>query len=150
MTAPATLEVANALQEGESDMAVLLNHTIVQAYDKNESAEFLARILGLEPPRSAGHFVTVEVANGVSLDFDNIDNDPRSMHRANKVHPQHYAFQVSDEEYDAIFARVCAAELVYYADPLRQHAGEINTRHEGRGFYFDGPEGHNLEVFTRV
>jgi extradiol dioxygenase family protein len=131
-------------------MPVLLNHTIVQAYDKHESAEFLARILGLEPPRSAGHFVTVEVANGVSLDFDNIDNDPRSMHHTEKVHPQHYAFQVSDEEYDAIFERVCSADLVYYADPLRQHPGEINTRHSGRGFYFDGPEGHNLEVFTRL
>jgi extradiol dioxygenase family protein len=138
------------LQEGEFNMAVLLNHTIVQAYDKHESAEFLARILGLEPPSNAGHFVTVEVANGVSLDFDNIDNDPRSMHHTEKVHPQHYAFQVSDEDYDAIFERVRSADLVYYADPLRQHPGEINTRHSGRGFYFDGPEGHNLEVFTRV
>jgi extradiol dioxygenase family protein len=131
-------------------MAVLLNHTIVQAYDKFESAEFLARILGLEAPRSAGHFVTVEVANGISLDFDNIDNNPQSMHHSEKVHPQHYAFQVSDEDYDAIFERVQTAGLTYYADPLRKHAGEINTRHEGRGFYFDGPEGHNLEVFTRV
>ena len=130
-------------------MAIQLNHTIVQAYDKNTSAEFLARILGLGPPQSSGHFVTVEVANGVALDFDNVDNDVRSVHYATKVHPQHYAFQVSDEEYDAIFERVRAAELVYYADPLRQHPGEINTRHAGRGFYFDGPEGHNLEVFTR-
>jgi len=131
-------------------MAVLLNHTIVQAYDKNESAQFLAQILGLGPPRNAGHFVTVEVANGVSLDFDNIDNNPQSMHHTEKVHPQHYAFQVSDEDYDAIFERVRSAGLTYYADPLRQHAGEINTRHSGRGFYFDGPEGHNLEVFTRT
>jgi catechol 2,3-dioxygenase-like lactoylglutathione lyase family enzyme len=130
-------------------MAVLLNHTIVQAYDKKESAEFLARILGLGSPQSAGHFVTVEVANGVSLDFDNVDNNIRSVHYTKKVQPQHYAFQVSDEEFDAIFDRVCTEQLVFYADPLRQHAGEINTRHSGRGFYFDGPEGHNLEVFTR-
>jgi hypothetical protein len=130
-------------------MAVLLNHTIVQAYDKRTSAEFLARILGLGPPKSAGHFVTVEVANGVSLDFDNIDNNPRSMHYTDKVQPQHYAFQVSDEEFDAIFKRIVSDGLMYYADPLRQHAGEVNTRHSGRGFYFDGPEGHNLEVFTR-
>jgi len=130
-------------------MAVQLNHTIVQAYDKKESAEFLARILGLGPPQSAGHFVTVEVANGISLDFDNVDNDERSVHYAKKVHPQHYAFQVSDAEFDAIFERVQAEGRVWYADPLREHAGEVNTRHSGRGFYFDGPEGHNLEVFTR-
>jgi hypothetical protein len=130
-------------------MAVLLNHTIVQAYDKKESAEFLARILGLDPPETAGHFVTVEVANGVSLDFDNIDNNVKSMHYTERVHPQHYAFQVSDDEFDAIFERVRSADLAYYADPLREHVGEINTRHSGRGFYFDGPEGHNLEVFTR-
>jgi hypothetical protein len=130
-------------------MAVQLNHTIVQAYDKHESAEFLARILGLGPPQNAGHFVTVEVANGVSLDFDNVDNDVRSVHYATKVPPQHYAFEVSDEEFDAIFGRVLAADLKYYADPLRQIVGEINTRHQGRGFYFDGPEGHNLEVFTK-
>src|ERR1700685_3870508 len=93
-----SVDAASALLEGGPDMAVLLNHTIVQAYDKNESAEFLARILGLGSPQTARHFVTVEVANGVSLDFDNVDNDVRSVHYAKKVHPQHYAFQVSDVE----------------------------------------------------
>src|ERR1700722_8090629 len=44
--APVTVGYANGLLEGESDMPVLLNHTIVQAYDKHESAEFLAHILG--------------------------------------------------------------------------------------------------------
>ena len=51
-------------------MAVQLNHTVVHSQNKQESAEFLARILGIGPPGTFGHFVTVEVANGVSLDFD--------------------------------------------------------------------------------
>lgn len=119
-------------------MPVKLNHTIVDSGDKKASAAFVARILGLGEPQVAGHFVTVEVANGVSLDFDDRE----------VVHPQHYAFTVDDAEFDAIFERVKAEGIEYYADPQHQHPGTINTRHYGRGFYFDGPNRHNLEVFT--
>jgi catechol 2,3-dioxygenase-like lactoylglutathione lyase family enzyme len=120
-------------------MAVQLNHTVVHSHNKQESAEFLTRILGIGPPGTFGHFVTVEVANGVSLDFDNAED----------VRSQHYAFLVEDAEFDPIFERVREEGIVYYADPMHQHPGEINTRHTGRGFYFNGPEGHNLEVITR-
>ncbi|MGA3149480.1 MAG: VOC family protein, partial [Acidimicrobiales bacterium] len=77
-------------------MAVQLNHTIVPAQDKQASADFLADILGLGPPKAFGPFVCVETANGVSLDFD--DRSAPAHH--------HYAFLVSEEEFDAIFARV--------------------------------------------
>lgn len=131
-------------------MGTTLHHTIVSSYDKKESAEFLADILGLEPPETNGHFVTVTVSNGVALDFDNLSNDPRSMHFASDVRSQHYAFQVDDEDFDGIFERVKAKGLTHWADPLRQVPNEINTRHGGRGFYFNGPEGHNYEVFTKA
>ncbi|MBO0692036.1 MAG: hypothetical protein J2P58_03970, partial [Acidimicrobiaceae bacterium] len=83
-------------------MGVKLHHTIVASKDKKQSAEFLAHILDLEPPEPNGHFVTVMVSNGVALDFDNLSNDPRSMHFASDVRSQHYAFQVDEESFDGI------------------------------------------------
>lgn len=120
-------------------MTVQLNHTIVHARDKQASAAFLAGILGLGMPGRFGHFVTVETANGVSLDFD----------EAGDVHPQHYAFLVQDEDFTPIFERVKVAGVEFFADPGHRQPGEINTRDGGRGFYFSDPDGHNLEVLTR-
>jgi catechol 2,3-dioxygenase-like lactoylglutathione lyase family enzyme len=118
-------------------MAVELNHTIVHAYDKKESASFLAEILGLDPPRPFGPFLCVEMANGVSLDY----------HERWEVTPQHFAFLVSEPDFDAIFARVTERGLTYWADPAHQREGLLNNH--GRGFYFDDPSGHNMEVLTR-
>jgi len=116
---------------------VLLNHTIVPVRDKQESAAFLAEILGLDPPFSFGPFVCLETANGVSLDFDD---------RWGVGH-NHYAFQVTEEEFDQIFARVQERGLSYWADPGHTRENEINGN--GRGFYFEDPSGHNMEVLTR-
>jgi catechol 2,3-dioxygenase-like lactoylglutathione lyase family enzyme len=119
-------------------MAVLLNHTIVPVADKEEAAGFLAEILGLGPPARVGPFVCVETANGVSLDFDDRFEPVRL----------HYAFLVSEEEFDAIFERVIGRGLAYWADPGHTRPNEINGN--GRGFYFEDPAGNNLEVLTRV
>jgi catechol 2,3-dioxygenase-like lactoylglutathione lyase family enzyme len=120
-------------------MAVQLNHTIVPVRDKQESARFLAEILGLDPPAPFGPFLCLETANGVSLDY---------MDRGGDVAPSHYAFLVSEEEFDAIFARVTARGLRFWADPGHTLEGVINGH--GRGFYFDDPSGHNMEVLTRA
>lgn len=120
-------------------MAVELNHTIVASRDKQASAEFLAHVLGLGTPKPFAHFVTVELSNGVSLDFDDADSP----------WPQHYAFLVGDEDFDGILDRVQSMGVTYYADPGHRREGEINTRDQGRGFYFSDPSGHNLEVLTR-
>jgi catechol 2,3-dioxygenase-like lactoylglutathione lyase family enzyme len=120
-------------------MAVQLDHTVVPSRDKKASAEFLARILGVGPPSSFGHFVTLEVDNGVSLDYDD----------ATEIRPHHYAFLVGDEDFDQIFERVTSEGITYFADPGHRRAGEINTRDNGRGFYFSDPDGHNMEVLTR-
>ncbi len=121
-------------------MTVQLNHIIIPSRDKVGSSRFLATILGVNPPRQVSHFMTVEVANGVTLDYDN----------AEEFHPQHCAFLVGDDDFDAIFDRVCAASITYYADPSHAYSSEINTRNGGRGFYFTDPDGHNMEVFTVV
>jgi catechol 2,3-dioxygenase-like lactoylglutathione lyase family enzyme len=118
-------------------VAVQLDQTIVPVRDKSASATFLAETLGLNPPKPFGPFLCVETANGVSLDYD--DRGAQEHH--------HYAFLVTEEEFDAIFARVTKRGLTYWADP--GHTQENRINHHGRGFYFDDPSGHNLEVLTR-
>ncbi|KOG32742.1 VOC family protein [Streptomyces resistomycificus] len=121
-------------------MTVQLNHTIVTAHDSQASARFLADILGLEVSPRYGPFIPVEIPNGVTLDY--IDTP-------GPITPQHYAFLVSEDEFDTIFARVRDSGLTYWADPFHHRAGEINHNDGGRGAYFDDPDGHNLEILTR-
>jgi catechol 2,3-dioxygenase-like lactoylglutathione lyase family enzyme len=121
-------------------MAVKLNHTIVAARDKEASARFLAEILGLPEPTPFGPFMTVETANEVTLDF---------VDAAGDVTSQHYAFLVSEDDFEAIFGRIHDRGLDYWADPFHRHPGEINGNDGGRGVYFDDPNGHNLEIITR-
>lgn len=122
-------------------MSVELNHTIVMARDKKRSADFLADILGLEVGAPFGPFLPVQTGNGVTLDFADSDADP--------ITSQHYAFLVSDEEFNAIFGRIQRARIAFYADPGHREAGQINHRDGGRGAYFEDPDGHNLEILTR-
>ncbi|MDT7845622.1 VOC family protein [Streptomyces justiciae] len=121
-------------------MTVELNHTIVSAHDKQASAQFLADILGLEVSPPYGPFIPVEIPNGVTLDF---------MDTTGAITPQHYAFLVSEADFDTIFARVQERGLTYWADPWHRQEGEINHNDGGRGAYFDDPDGHNLEILTR-
>jgi catechol 2,3-dioxygenase-like lactoylglutathione lyase family enzyme len=86
-------------------MSVQLNHTIVRVRDKRESAEFLAEILGLDPPTPYGPFLVVQVDNDVSLDFAD-DHGP--------ANPQHYAFLVGESEFDACFGRIRERGLPYW------------------------------------
>ena len=116
-----------------------LNHTIVGALDKHESAAFLADLLGLEPPVDAGHFVMVETGNGVSLDFATTD----------EVHPVHLAFLVTEREFDDILGRIRDLGLDIWADPQQRRPGEVNTHDGGRGVYFLDPGGNFLEILTR-
>ncbi|MFC9908856.1 VOC family protein [Streptomyces sp. NPDC059862] len=121
-------------------MTIQLNHTIVAAHDKEASARFLADMLGLEVSPPFGPFAPVEIPNGVTLDYMDTPGD---------ITPQHYAFLVSESDFDTIFARIRRAGLTYWADPAHSRPGEINHNDGGRGTYFDDPNGHNLEIITR-
>lgn len=121
-------------------MSVQLNHTIVAAHDKDASARFLADLLGLEVAPQFGPFRPVEISNGVTLDYADTTGS---------ITPQHYAFLVSEDDFDSIFARIQAAGLTYWADPYHRHPDEINHNDRGRGAYFDDPNGHNMEILTR-
>ena len=117
-----------------------LNHTIVWCSDKQRSAEFLAATLGLPPPRAFFHFLIVDAANGVSLDF---------MEKDGPIALQHYAFLVSDDEFDAGMAQIRSRGQTFWADPARTERGVINHHFGGRGVYFEDPNGHLLELITK-
>lgn len=120
-------------------MTVTLNHTIVVGRDKVQSARFLTEILGLPPHRTLGHFAVVQV-DDTSLDFVETDGE---------IAQRHFAFLVSEHEFDEIFARITGRGLSYWADPFRKTPGQINRWDDGRGLYFDDPNGHLLEIITR-
>ena len=119
-------------------MAVVLDHTIVPARNKVASAEFFARIFGLSYQGAHSHFAPVRVNDSLTLDFD--DRDQFESH--------HYAFRVTDAEFDAIFDRVKGEGIAYGSGPRSRADGQINQRNGGRGFYFEDPNGHVLEVMT--
>jgi catechol 2,3-dioxygenase-like lactoylglutathione lyase family enzyme len=121
-------------------VTVELNHTIVGVRDREASATFVTEILGLPAPSPFGPFLVVELANGASLDFADWGDDTTV---------QHYAFLVSESEFDEIFGRIQARGITYWADPHMSREGEINHHDGGRGAYFREPGGHLLEIITR-
>ena len=121
-------------------MTVKLNHTIVHARDQRASAEFYSEVFGFGRPVPFGPFLDVETGNEVTLAVLGTDA---------KYEPQHYAFLVSEAEFDQIFERVKARGLDYWADPAKKQWGEINHHFGGRGVYFEDPGGHLVEIITR-
>lgn len=120
-------------------MSVALNHLIVYVKDKRESAAFVSEILGVSEPRAFGPFLEIKTANGVDLAF---------MNHPGPIDVQHYAFLISETEFDAAFGRIKERGLDYWADPAKKRLGEINHNDGGRGVYFDEPSGHFLEILT--
>lgn len=120
-------------------MSILLDHTIVPAHDKIGSAQFFATLFGLEFDRNAvGHFAPVRVNDSLTLDFM----------ESRRFESHHYAFKVSEAEFDAIFARIEVEGVAYGSGPMSLEDGAINHRGGGRGVYFRDPDGHILELLT--
>jgi catechol 2,3-dioxygenase-like lactoylglutathione lyase family enzyme len=119
-------------------MAILLDHTIVPARDKLASAKFFAEIFGLNVKPGGGYFAQVQVNDSLTFDFAD-ETEPQS---------HHYAFHISEAEFDAIYDRVKSKGLPYGSGPYNHSDGKIYTRRGGRGFYFEDPNGHLLEVMT--
>lgn len=121
-------------------MTVELNHTIVAARDKVASARFYAEMFGFVYEGELGHFAPVKIpGQHLTLDFDDRED----------FQTQHYAFKVSEAEFDEIFGRVVAKGLVYGSGPFQSTDMEINHWNGGRGVYFRDPNGHLLELLTR-
>jgi hypothetical protein len=100
-------------------MAAQLNHTIVWSSDQTMSARFLAEMLGRPAPTRFGHFDVVELDNGVSLDFADAEGP---------IRPQHYAFLISEADFDAVLSRIRERGLEHgeargrHLDPQRREA----------------------------
>jgi catechol 2,3-dioxygenase-like lactoylglutathione lyase family enzyme len=121
-------------------MSAEFNHTIVRCRDQEASATFLAEMLGCPPPSRFASFHVVELDNRVSLDF-------LATHET--IAPQHYAFLMSENDFDEVFTRIGERGIRYWADPGQTREGQINRNDGGRGFYFEDPDGHLLEAITR-
>jgi catechol 2,3-dioxygenase-like lactoylglutathione lyase family enzyme len=118
-----------------------LNHTIVHSKDPRAAADFLTGLLGLPAAKPFGPFLDVEVANQVTLAYLSAgDMEPQI---------QHYAFLVTDQEFDQIYGRIQDKKLKYWADPYMSQEGKINHHFGGRGVYFQDPSGHLMEIITR-
>ncbi len=130
-------------------MAIVLDHTIVPAKDKVASAKFFAEIFGLKVKPGQGRFAQVQVNESLTFDFADEPEawgGPGFDPRTGKSH--HYAFHISEAEFEEIFGRVKAKGLPYGSGPYNHTDGQIYTRRGGRGFYFEDPNGHLLEIMT--
>lgn len=121
-------------------MPIRLNHTIVPSHDKVAAAGFFSRVFGLTYEGSAGHFAPVQVNDELTLDFDD----------AADFESHHYAFLVDDATFAAIFGRLQAESIAYGSGPRSSEDMTTNSRLGGRGVYFRDPDGHLLELMTRV
>lgn len=118
-----------------------LDHTIILARDNRSGAAFLAGILGVAVGPPFGPFVPVRLADGVTLDFQTVTGHFERH--------AHYAFRVTESEFDQCFARLRASGASYYADPFLRQPGQINHDDGGRGVYFLDPTGNTMELITR-
>ena len=120
-------------------MTITLNHTIVSTRDKDAAARFFAKIFGLPFQGSGGNFAPVRVNDTLTLDFADTKRP---------IAGQHYAFHVSDAEFDAILQRVKDAGLAFGSGPRNLENGKLNDWNGGRGFYYKDHDGHVIELMT--
>jgi catechol 2,3-dioxygenase-like lactoylglutathione lyase family enzyme len=122
-------------------MTITLNHTIVWARDKDAAARFFTEVFGLRFEASSGHFAPVRVNDTLTLDFADAKGT---------IAGQHYAFHVSDAEFDAILQRVKDAGLAFGSGPRTLVDGKLNAWNGGRGFYYRDHDGHVVELMTKA
>lgn len=120
-------------------MPARLDHTIVRSLHMRECAEFLSGVLGMEAPKDYGFFWRIELADGVCLDYHDVE----------EIDYQHYALRLSDEEFDALLERMEGLGLEYYAQGHHRRPHEITLRDGGRAIYFTDPDGNSIEIVTR-
>jgi hypothetical protein len=118
---------------------IVLDHHIVPSRQRDESARWLADILGLPGPRHEGPFAAIDLGGATSLFFAGWDQE---------VATQHYAFAVSVEEFDRIIDRLLDANIEYWADHTASRPSTVRRDATGKGVYFRSPDEHLLEVLT--
>ena len=122
-------------------MAAHLDHLIVPAKDRVAAARLLAELLGVPwaEQGAVGPFSPVFVNDGLTIDFDQwVEPVPK----------QHYCFRVTQEEFDAILARIRAVGIPFRSMPLGQDDYKVNTAFGGNLVYWSEPDGHAWEILT--
>jgi len=121
-------------------LEITLNHTIIPTYDNVLSAKFYEKIFGFNFIKEWGSFAVVKVNETLTLDFMN-EKEFSSIH---------YAFKVTEEQFDEIFERIKSEVKVYGSGPDTdtEKDGKINNDFGGRGVYFRDLDGHLLEILT--
>jgi catechol 2,3-dioxygenase-like lactoylglutathione lyase family enzyme len=125
------------------------SHHRAREGQKSASAQFFAEIFGLAVKPGDGYFAQVQVNESLTFDFADEPEPwggPGFDPRIGQSH--HYAFHVSDAEFDSVLSRVKARGIPYGSGPHHHTDGQIYTRRGGRGFYFEDPYDHLLEVMT--
>lgn len=120
-------------------MAIKLNHTIVPSHDRAKAALEFASLFGLNLSESGNHFSPVQVNDDLTFLFDDRD----------VIGPNHYAFLVSDIEFDEILGRIKANNIIFGSTPWTSEDMLLNDWNAGRGFYFKNRDGHLIELMTR-
>ena len=130
-------------------MAIKLDHLIVPAKDKLASARLFAEIFGLEVKPAEGRFAQVPIDEHLTIDFADDEHTRDILHFVpEQLESHHYAFYVTDEEFDEIFDRVKAKGLVYGSGPTTDTDGRVGDRRGGKALYFRELNGRLLEVMT--
>lgn len=119
-------------------MEISLNHTIVYCHDMIESARFYEKVFGFEFIKVWENFAVVKVNTTLTFDFRNKDT----------FTAQHYAFKVSEPQFDQILARIQQNNIAFGPGPDSTCENEINHHYQGRGAYFKDPNQHLLEIIT--
>ena len=121
-------------------MTIQLDHFIVSAKDQRASAKLLAEILGVPWAESGvGPFSPVYLNDGLTLDF--IDDD-------GKLPIEHFCFRVSDEEFDAILARIQEKGIAFRSSVRGAQDMQVGEHLGGRLVYWNEPDGHQWEMLT--
>jgi catechol 2,3-dioxygenase-like lactoylglutathione lyase family enzyme len=121
-------------------MTIHLDHVMVPCRDKIASARLVANLLGVPWAQTGiGPFAPVFVNDGLTLDFDETD-EPFPL--------SHYAFRVSDEEFDAILGRLKAAGIPYRSKVHGPVDMRVDNEHGGSIVYWNVPDGHQWEILT--
>jgi catechol 2,3-dioxygenase-like lactoylglutathione lyase family enzyme len=116
-----------------------IDHVAIPARDPRAAAQFLGKLLGIEPLPDGpeGAFMNLLLGAGSRLLFVPSDS----------VHPQHLALKVGPNEFEQIVARLRASHVVFGSDPedLRNQRSDDPLGGNGRVYFVD-LDAHLLEV----
>ena len=123
-------------------MSIELNHTIIRAADRKKSVQFYRDVFGLECEELFdGHFIAVHINDSLTFDF--------AQAGSTKPNPQHYAFKVSEQEFEEIFNRIKERGISHSSTPEKNVVDMKIYRHNGgRGVYFRDCDNNGLEILT--